>query len=52
MQNWKGQVMQETFSFQEGRTGGVSGMVHEQKKIEDRGYNNFVFQNKKNMQVK
>ena len=39
------------FTSCEGRTGGgggSSGTVHEEKKIEDHGYNNFVFPNHEN----
>ena len=31
---------------------GVSGTVHERKKIEDHGYKNFVFLNHENKQVR
>ena len=38
----------------EGRTGGVSRTVHEQKKqrITDHGYQNFIFPNHENKQVR
>lgn len=41
-------------AFLEGRTGGVSRTVHEQKKqrITDHGYQNFIFPNHENKQVR
>ena len=41
-------------NIEEGRTGGVSGTIHKRKtlRITDHGYNNFVFPNHENKQVR
>ena len=43
-----------SINFKEGRTGGISRTVHEQKKqrITDHGYQNFIFPNHENKQVR